>query len=251
MNPFKIILIAAALAYACGKSDQKVQTVNHSSSKDAAGTDGAFDISKLDPATCNSVTSFTVSDGMNTYQPSDTQNPAVPATATAQLTGNAMSPVSWTLTVNLTGGTPGCVLLAPLQIPQWAQPANSSTIGQKLITGTPQATDAVAAGSMSFIARNMGKCKLASGSNLSACTASPATYNANYDKYIAIPYTIGTNGALPTYYPTPVPTVCVQSTPNPSSSIISGIAGTLFGGIGSAIGGMIGGGSKTPTVTCY
>lgn len=260
-----IIVALSLLANACGKSDQKVQTVSAKSKTDGGSSgDQSVDITNLTDPNCTSssscnVLSFGVTDELShVFSPMDV--PTGPGIADPNAKAAAVgSPINWTLTATIsTPGAPaGRILLAPFQVPTWVQRAsttNSAGLRTQNLTGTPAATDAVAAGNLVFIARDMVKCKVTAQNPLTTCVQD-TTYNAAYDKYISIPYSVtggggagGSPGVLP--YPTvyPYPTVnpyAPLQTPcapgQSSGGILGGLAGSIFGPIGSTIGGMIGG----------
>ena len=255
------IIALSLLMNACGKSDQKVQTVSSKGKTDGGGNssgDATIDISNLsDPnctsaASCNAIT-FTVNDEMS-RQFSPTDAPAAASSvadpsAKQAVTGTA---IAWTLTATVTtaGAPAGRVLLAPQQVPTWIQRTSTvSTAGVRTqnLAGAPGATDVVAAGYLVFIARDMVKCKV-TATNPTVTCLDATTAVPTYDKYISIPYTVtagagGLPGSVPypTVYPiyTPVPTPCIPG--QTAGGILGGLAGSLFGGLGSTLGGLLGG----------
>lgn len=254
------IITLSLLTNACGKSDQKVQTVSPKKTDGSTSGDQSVDITNLTDPNCSSssscnVLSFTVNDELSrAFTPTDIAPTASgvfdPNTAKAAVVG---SPINWTLTamISTPGAPSGRILLAPFQIPTWVQrtsSSNSSGLRVQTLTGTPAATDAVAGSNLVFIARDMVKCKVTAQSPLTTCVQD-TNYNAAYDKYIAVPYIVSGGsgvapGAYPTAYPYPTgysayPTPCVPG--QSAGGILGGLAGGLLGGIGSAIGTMVGG----------
>lgn len=261
MSSFVKKLLAFSLLFnACGKSEQKVQTVSSKgktspTSGDGTNSDETLFATLTDPnckaaASCNEVVFTIVDEVGHVYIPTTSATGAsVVADPSLIKSGAVGAPVQWSLAPNVTTATApiGRIMLAPLQVPTWITLTNatdSSGRRSKSLSGTPDATAVVANGALVFIVRDMVRCKVTESDPDNKCKS---TATLSYDKYVSVPYSIGAgNGVMPIQspgvYPTPMPTNCAQA--QNGGGVVGGIAGMFFPPLGAII-------SGSPKVNCY